>query len=106
MAARFAEVTDTGRRWRQRSTPPTSAVELECAGGGPALPAALIDLSTFGCRVRGDGVSGVGNHVRLRFGARPAVTATVVWREADVAGCRFDKPIATAMMRALICGDA
>ncbi len=105
MAARYAEVTDTERRRRDRSAPPPIVVELACAGGGPAIDSRLIDLSTFGCRVRGDGAEAVGDHVRLSFGGRPPVPATVIWRGDGVIGCRFDKPIATIMMRALICGQ-
>lgn len=104
MAASFAQVSETGRRWRERARPAPAAVELACAGGGPALPVTLIDVSTFGCRVGGDGAEAVGDHVRLSFGRRPPVTATVVWRHDGAIGCRFDKPIATSLMRALICG--
>lgn len=106
MAARYAEVTDTGRRWRDRATPAPAPVELACAGGGPALPVRLMDVSTFGCRVGGDGAETIGDHVRLTFGGRPPVPATVVWRHDGAIGCRFDKPIATSLMRQLICGDA
>jgi hypothetical protein len=105
VAARYAEVTETGRKWRDRAVPPPAPVELECAGGGPALPVRLIDLSTYGCRVGGAGVDDVGDHVRLSFGGRPQVTATVVWRQDGAIGCRFDKPIATSLMRAVICGE-
>mgnify|MGYP002777792040 FL=1 len=105
MAARFADVTDTGRRWRERAAPAPAAVELACAGGGGALPVRLMDLSTFGCRISGDGAEAVGDHVRLSFGGRPAVPATVVWRNGGAIGCRFDKPIATSLMRSLICGE-
>lgn len=105
MAARYAEVTETGRRWRERSTPDTASVELECAGGGPALPVRLTDLSTYGCRVGGNGAETVGDHVRLSFNGRPPVAATVVWRHDGAIGCRFDKPIATSLMRAVICGE-
>ena len=105
MAARFAEITDIGRRWRERSAPSPRIVELACAGGGPAVGAVLVDVSTFGCRVSGDGAEAVGDHVRLTFGGHPPVAATVVWRHDAAVGCRFDKPIATSLMRALICGD-
>ncbi len=105
MAARFAEVTEQGRRWRERADPRSAAVDLECAGGGPAVPVRLTDVSTYGCRVGGDGAEGVGDHVRLTFAGRAPVPATVVWRNGAI-GCRFDKPIATSLMRALICGEA
>lgn len=105
MAARFADVTDTGRRWRERAAPAPAAVELACAGGGGAWSVRLMELSTYGCRVSGDGAESVGDHVRLSFGHRPAVPATVVWRRSGAIGCRFDKPIATSLMRALICGE-
>lgn len=106
MAARYAEVTETGRRWRERAIPMPAVVELECAGGGSALPVRLLDVSTFGCRIGGGGADGVGDHVRLTFGHRPPIAATVVWRQDGAIGCRFDKPIATSLMRALICGEA
>lgn len=105
MAARFAEVTDTGRRWRARTAPAPTPVELACAGGGPAIDAVLVDVSTFGCRMRSDGAGSVGDHVRVAFAGRPPVAATVVWREASAIGCRFDKPIPTALMRSLLCGE-
>lgn len=104
MAARYAEVTDNGRRRRHRDAPPPAAVGLACAGGGPALPVSLLDLSTFGCRLGGEGANTVGDHVRLSFGDRAPVTATVAWRGEDIIGCRFDKPIATTLMRTLIGG--
>lgn len=106
MAARHAEVTETGRRWRERNAPASTAIELACAGGGPTMAVRLIDLSTFGCRVGGDGAESVGDHVRLSFGDRAPVSATVIWRREGALGCRFDKPIATSMMRQLICGEA
>ena len=103
MAARFAEVTDTRRR--ARSAPPVRTVDLECAGGGPTLPVSLLDLSTYGARLGGDGAEGVGDHVRLSLAGRPPIAATVVWRQQGSVGCRFDKPIATTLMKALICGE-
>ena len=106
MAARFTDVTGTEQRWRERGAPAPVTVALECAGGGATLPVDLVEISTFGCRVGGAGVDGVGDHVRLGFGGHPPVTATVVWRRDGAIGCRFDKPIATSLMRALLCGDA
>ena len=105
MAAHYAEVTDTGQRWRSRWTPVPNVVDLVCAGGGPAITTTLADVSTFGCRVSGENAEAVGDHVRLTFSGYPPVAATVVWRGDAAIGCRFDKPIATSLMRALLCGE-
>lgn len=101
MAARYAEMTNAARRAPRKAMPRLS-VELACAGGGPQLAAALVELSTFGCRLGGDGVDGVGDHVRLGLEDGPPVAATVIWRQSGMIGCRFDKPIATTLMKALI----
>lgn len=102
MAARYAEVTGVERRRPRHAAPPRAPVELACAGGGPQLAAALVELSTFGCRLGGDGVEGVGDHVRLGLDDGAPVTATVIWRQSGLIGCRFDKPIATTLMKTLI----
>lgn len=105
MATRWADDREPGGRWRIGAGPPPVTVKLECAGGGGTREAALVDVSTFGCRLRGDDVEGAGDHLRLDFGRGSAVTATVVWRRDGMVGCRFDRPIATRLMRELICGS-
>lgn len=105
MAARHADVGPGDRRWFKRAAPAEPVVELSCAGGGVAREAALVDISTYGCRLRGPDVEETGDHVRLKLGHGPAVPATVVWRGEGLVGCRFDRPIATSLMRAMICHE-
>ena len=105
MAARYADVGPGDRRWFKRSPQPDPVVELSCSGGGAAREAALVDISTFGCRLRGSEVEETGDHVRLKLRPGADVPATVVWRGQGLVGCRFDRPIATSLMRAMICGE-
>lgn len=106
MAARYADVGPGDRRWFKRAPAADPVVELSCAGGGVAREAALVEISTYGCRLRGAEVEDTGDHVRLKLRQGTDVPATVVWRGNGLVGCRFDRPIATSLMRSMICGEA
>jgi hypothetical protein len=101
MAARYADVTEPRRRW-PRARPEPVTIQVACAGGGASLEAALLDVSIFGCRLRGDGLERLGDHVRLQLAPGAPTAATIAWREDGAIGCRFDRPIATALMRVLL----
>lgn len=52
----------------------------------------LLDISTTGARLRGQGLPAPGQEVLALFGRLEAF-ATVVWAKADQCGLRFDVPL-------------
>ena len=74
--------------------------------GEPAIELVLLDLSTFGCRLEGEHEAVAGDRVWLRLRGGMAVGATVMWRNDETVGCRFDAPIDRALMRSLVLGVA
>jgi hypothetical protein len=69
--------------------------------GKRSVDASLHDISIFGCRIQSDLDTEIGERLWLRFLGGLPVAATVVWQEQGFAGCRFDAPIAGAMLRTL-----
>ncbi|MDQ2877791.1 MAG: PilZ domain-containing protein [Pseudomonadota bacterium] len=69
--------------------------------GATAIVAHLHDLSIYGCRVASTEAHPEGERVWLRLAGGTPIAATVVWCDAGFVGCRFDQPIARAMVRAL-----
>ena len=66
------------------------------------FPAALADISSFGCRLAEVEALEEGGRIRLRLPGAEPVEATVVWWHAGEAGCRFVDPISQALMRSLL----
>ena len=97
-----APATQDGRRARRHSVEMTRA-GLRLATEAP-WEVTLVDLSTFGCRVSGDHQAETGDRVSLRIAGGAAGAATVMWREDEVLGCRFDAPIERTLMRKLVLG--
>lgn len=63
--------------------------------------ARMRDISIYGCRL----ITGVrhtpGERLMLQFGGAAAVSATVVWCDGAVAGCRFEEAISGGLVRAM-----
>lgn len=74
--------------------------------GDAAVTAELQDLSAFGCRIRAPGDQSAGGRVWLTLAGASPVAATVVWVTEELAGCRFDEPIARELVRGLTLGIA
>lgn len=69
--------------------------------GQHPVAAELIDLSIYGCRLATSELLDVDSRLSLRFDGGWPIAANVVWAKDGQLGCRFDKPIANAMMRTL-----
>lgn len=68
--------------------------------------AVLQDISTFGCRLSDVPALEPGQRLWLRLPGAPPLLAKVAWCRDGVAGCRFDAPISSALMRSLLPGAA
>jgi PilZ domain len=69
--------------------------------GKQPIEAALLDLSSYGCRLSVDGSFATGDRLRLRFCGSQPVTATTIWSDDGVLGCRFDEQLDRTLFRAL-----
>ena len=65
------------------------------------IQAQLCDLSIYGCRLAMDEVFKAGDRIRLSFADHRSVTATTIWCEDGLLGCRFDEAIDRALFRSL-----
>lgn len=72
--------------------------------GAPPADATLLDISIYGCRIAFDGAHQPGARLWLRLDGGWPISATVVWADGELMGCRFDQPIAGSTMRDLIRG--
>ena len=64
--------------------------------------ATLRDLSVYGCRIETNGDYGTGDRVWVRLSGSLPIGAEVVWATDGVIGCRFDEPIARALLRNIV----
>ncbi|SEM42079.1 hypothetical protein SAMN05192583_0136 [Sphingomonas gellani] len=81
---------------------PTAHVQLIGAGeGAQPLAAMLLDISPFGCRMLCAGASEAGSRLVLRFDDGEEAAIELIWREAGLAGCRFERSIARTLVRRL-----
>lgn len=105
MATRASQFRKVGSALVEHRTAPRHRVMVSRAstkrGNAAAREAVLHDLSIYGCRIAISGGQDVGEQWLMRFEGDTAVSATVVWSEGGFAGCRFEKPIARALVRAL-----
>ncbi|MEE9434283.1 MAG: PilZ domain-containing protein [Sphingorhabdus sp.] len=65
------------------------------------VEAALVDLSSFGCRLAVEGRYPAGSRLMLRFFDREPMAATAVWGKGGQIGCRFETKIECSLFRAL-----
>jgi len=105
MATRFTQFrTPEAASFDQRAAPrlrlSVTRASIRRQGREPS-EAALEDVSIYGCRMVSDLPAGEGERLWLRFDGRMPIAATVVWCDAGMIGCRFDKPIDRGTMRAL-----
>ncbi len=64
--------------------------------------AVLRDLSIYGCRIETREPFAAEERVWVRLGGSLPVAATVVWSDGGALGCRFDVPIARALLRSIV----
>lgn len=69
--------------------------------GEQPCDAELVDVSAYGCRLSASVAPDVGERLWLRFAGGAAIPATLIWRERDQLGCRFDTPLDPAFVRSL-----
>jgi len=105
MATKFSQYrTPTPASVEQRAEPrlrlSVTKASIRRQGRTP-VEAALEDVSIYGCRMATDIPAEEGERLWLRFDGRMPIAATVVWSDAGMVGCRFDKPIDRGTMRAL-----
>lgn len=63
--------------------------------------AQLRDISIYGCRLVTADRPRPGARLLLRIGGGAPVAATVVWSDEATAGCRFETPIPTRLVRSI-----
>ena len=66
-----------------------------------SIPASLVDISIYGCRLEIECEMDEGEEIQVSFATFASVAATIIWKKADEAGCRFADSIDPHMMRAL-----
>ena len=69
--------------------------------GAAPVDATLFDVSVYGCRLRSEAAPADDERVWLRLDGSLPIAATVMWRQEDMVGCRFDTPISRDLMRSL-----
>lgn len=97
---RMPEAASLDQRAEPRLRLSISKASVRRQGREP-IDAALEDVSIYGCRMASAMPAAEGERLWLRFDGRMPVAATVVWCDAGMIGCRFDKPIDRGMLRAL-----
>lgn len=103
MATSFADVqatVSTDARRAERHELAITRASVRAHGDQPAA-ATLRDLSIYGCRVATAGDYDAGARLWLRIDGGLPIAASVVWADGEQLGCRFDEPIANALMRQL-----
>ena len=79
---------------------------LECAASTAQdkamVPAQLVDLSAYGCRILIDSDLQCGEQIYLRFADDVPIAANIVWNEGGRLGCRFDTALEQRVFKALI----
>jgi hypothetical protein len=72
--------------------------------GKGAIDAQLHDISIYGCRVACAEAQPVGERIWVRLAGGLPIAAMIVWCSEGFVACRFDVPIARAVVRALTIG--
>jgi hypothetical protein len=78
---------------------------VERAGGARAkAKGLLVELSLGGCRIASGSVDyfSIGDPVRVRVDGFDAISGQVRWAENGCFGLRFDRPLHTPMLQAMI----
>lgn len=74
------------------------------AGSDPCDAVTITDISTHGFRITGASDLAVGSALRLELPSLASLAATVVRRDADGIGCRFDTPLSLIQVREITAG--
>jgi hypothetical protein len=74
--------------------------------GKGAIDAHLHDISIYGCRVSCHEPQPEGERIWVRLAGGLPIAATIIWCSDGFVACRFDVPIARAVVRALTIGVA
>lgn len=77
---------------------------VAASGEEIGFTAALLDISSFGCRLGEVPALETGGRIWLRLPGAAPIQATVIWLRGDEAGCRFVEPIGQPLMRSLLPG--
>jgi hypothetical protein len=105
MATRTSQFRKVDAAALDRRTAPRQMVQISRATvrghGAEPLDAILSDVSIYGCRLASPAASLGLDRIWLRLDGSLPIAATIVWREDDTMGCRFDTPIERALMRSL-----
>jgi hypothetical protein len=64
--------------------------------------ATLRDLSVYGCRIETDGGYATGDRIWIRLSGSLPIGGEVMWATDGLIGCRFDVPIARALLRTVV----
>lgn len=76
-------------------------------GGKPAMAATVANISTTGMLIETDVALAEGEAIVVELPEAGERTATVVWSDSPVHGCRFDRPLSPAEVSAAqLRGDA
>ena len=81
------------------------AVELDAGlrqRGAAAVGVDILDLSTHGFRVETHLDLDVGSPIWLRLPGLEASLAQVMWREGNLVGCAFDRPLHPAVLDLIV----
>lgn len=105
MATRTSQFRKVDAAALDRREAPRHAVQISRATvrghGAEPHDALLRDVSIYGCRICFTAAPFGYERVWLRLDGSLPIAATIVWRDDDVIGCRFDAPIERALMRSL-----
>ncbi|HVF93517.1 MAG TPA: PilZ domain-containing protein [Sphingomonas sp.] len=105
MATRTSQFRKVDAAALDRRAAPRHRVEISRATvrghGAEPLAAFLCDVSIYGCRLAFPAASLGADRVWLRLDGSLPIAATIVWRQEDSIGCRFDTPIERTLMRSL-----
>lgn len=97
-AATSLAIHPVERRRAIRETVAVSHATVRGLGDAPD-DAVLLDLSIYGCRLATAAAHAPGAALWLRLDGGWPIAATVAWADGERVGCRFDEPIANAVMR-------
>lgn len=92
-----------------RSTHPRNAsrvpIEIDAGlrqRGAAAVGVHILDLSTHGFRVETHLELEIGSPIWLRLPGLEASLAQVMWREGNLVGCAFDRPLHAAVLDLIV----
>ena len=97
-ALRLPECEPVEQRRAERHPVIVTRATVRGHGEAPA-EAELLDLSIYGCRLAVTDPHEAGARLWLRLDGGWPISGTVIWSDQARIGCRFDEPIANAVMR-------